>query len=387
MADWEPPSARKVEDDNWEPPSARVPVKEHSRKPRARIGAAAGGMIGGLAGKVGGYPGAVAGAGIGGAAGEALQQGLESGPPMLNPVGTALAGLAMGGANPQGIAQQGAIQAGLEATGGLAMKGLEKAGSLVAKPLMSKALGVAKPLVRNFPTVVEDALRQGASVNRWFGKGGAQAAEQVRKDATGKVVGLLRAATRRGAAIDIEQVAAPAIQAIEKKSGPMTAVERSDFIQKVQDRADELLLKSVMGATQRSAKLMSPMMADELRQAAARQATAAFRAEGMGIPQTAIPDLDRLIAKGAAGAVRSLKGVAAARNAEQAAIGVSRAVREAELKPAGSMVGLGVGPIKAGLGLPPGAASRLALIANSLGNPLVGPIVANLLRSGTLVAQ
>jgi hypothetical protein len=307
---------------------------------------------------------------------------------MLNPVGTAIAGLAMGGANPEAIGQQGALQAGLEATGGLAMKGLEKAGALVAKPLMSKALGVAKPLVRNFPTVVEDALRQGASVNRWFGKGGMQAAEQVRKDATGKVVGLLRQATQRGEAIDIEQVAKPVIEAVEKKAGKLGPAELQGLKDSVQKRADELLLQSVMGATQRSSKLMSPMMADELRAAAQRSARSVLTQETQhGVPQTAIPDLDRLIAKGAAASVRNLKGVGAARQAEQTAIGVSRAVREAELKPAGAMVGLGVGPIKAGVGLPPGAASRLALIANSLGNPLVGPIVANLLRSGALAVQ
>src|SRR6185369_1938435 len=235
-----------------------------------------------------------------------------------------------------------------------------------AKSQMAKALAPAKALVRNFPTVVEDALRQGASVNRWFGKGGVRAADQVRNAATANVVRLLRTATRRGASVDIAEVAQPIVQAVERKAGKLNPVDHAALLQSVQDRADELLLKSVLGAKPRSSAAMTPLMADELRKAAARASRATLGAEAAGLPTTAIPDMDRLIAKGASSAVKRIPFVASARAAEQTAIGVSRAVRESEIRPTPAAVGVGLGPIKAGIGVPPGLASRMALLSAAL---------------------
>jgi len=315
---------------------------------------------------------------LGAAAGKAGEQAL-SGPLGLEP--------------PNGLldaygqqANAAALQGAFEGTGHLAGAGLKVAGQAFGKSQMARALKPSVALVRNFPEVVQNAIRQGASVNRWFGKGGAEAADQVRRDATGKVVGLLRADGRRGESIDIAQVAQPAIAAIEKKSGTLSLVERSQVLQTVQDRADELLLKSVMGARQRSSQVMNPMMADELRKAAARASRATLTAESMGLPMTAIPDLDRLIAKGASQAVKALRGVRAARKSEQIAIGVYRAVKGAEDRPVPADVGVGLGPIKAGIGVPPGLASRMALWSQVFGSPMVGPILANLLRAGSTLA-
>ena len=365
-----------------------VTVKGHTRtrpgflKQIARSQAKNLPVYGGLAGAIlgAGTPATpVGGAALGAAGGKALEQSLA---PLL------------GEESPKNLleaygqqAQSAALQAAFEGVPTqIIQPAIKSVGGAIAKSQMARALAPGKALVRNFPTVVGDALRQGASVNRWFGKGGSRAAEQVRRDATGKVVGLLRAATSRGESIDIDTVAKPILEAVEQKAGRLIGAERDQLIVAVQDRADELLLKSVMGATQRSSKVMSPMMADELRKSAARSSRATLAAESMGLPTNAIPDMDRLIAKGASQAVRELRGVSVAREAEKRAIGVARAVRESELRPAPASVGLGLGPVKAGVSFPPGAASRLALMSMGLGNPLIGPILANLLRSGAILS-
>jgi hypothetical protein len=322
------------------------------------------------------------------------------------PVGMAMGGAALGKAieqslsgplgveGPSGLPEAYAQQAGSAALYGAAegipgqvlAPALKAGGQAFARSQMARALAPSKALVKNFRTVVEDALRQGASVNRWFGKGGAEAADQVRRDATGKVVGLLRAATSRGETIDIGQVSAPVVQAVEKKLGrPLDTTEMIDLVKTVQDRSDELLLRSVMGVSQRSSKLMNPLAADELRKAAARQASASLKAEASGLPTTAIPDMDRLIAKGAGSAVKTLRGVRAARAIEKKAIGVSRAVFESEVKPYSAGIGVGVGPVKAGVTIPPGLASRLALASWALGNPMIAPLATNILRTGVAV--
>lgn len=316
----------------------------------------------------------VGGAMLGAAAGKAIEQALAP---------------ALGEASPtnplDAYAQQAnaaALQGAFEGVPSQVLAPAAKvAGGAFARSQMARALKPSVGIVRNFPEVVQDAIRQGATVNRWFGKGGARASEQVRRDATGKVVGLLRAAGRRGESIDIEAVARPAIEAVEKKAGPLLPEARQQLIGTIQDRADELLLKSVLGTTRRSTQEMTPMMADELRKAAARSSRATLTAESMGLPSTAIPDLDRLIAKGAGNAVKELHGVRAARKAEQAAIGVYRAVKGAEDRPVPADVGVGVGPIKAGIGVPPGLASRLALASQGLGSPMLGPIISNLVRA------
>lgn len=360
-----------------------VGVKAHVRKPRGMAGIAevpipifgpgglgllpreqtaealpvAAGTIAGSLSKpfVGGVPAAA----LAGSAGEALGQALMLERPDLGR-----------------ISRAGAEQAAYEASGRGIAKGVGKLGGALAKSQMAKALSPAKQIVRNFPDVVADAIRQGASVNRWFGKGGARRAEQVRRQATGEVVGLLRKATAKGDLFDIEAIAQPAIEAVEKKAGPLLPEARAQLITTIQDRADELLLQSVMGAARRPSAQVTPMVADELRKAAARAARTTLNAESMGLPMTAIPDLDRMIAQGAAQAVRRIPGVAAAREAERTAIGVSRAVREAELRPAPPTVAVGVGPMHLGFGLPPGLASRIAPILAQLQNPMIQAALA-----------
>lgn len=311
---------------------------------------------------------------LGAGTGKALEQAL-AGPLGLEP--------------PKSLAQayidQGntaAAQGLLEAVPAAALTAGAKVAKAFAKSQMSKALRPAISTVKNFPKVVQNAIEQRATV----GDVGLAKADVVRRDATGKVVGLLRAATRKGKAIDIEQVADPVIAQIEQKAGKLTLAERAAVIQNVQDRADQLLLESVMGATHRSSKLMSPMMADELRKAAARAASATLRRENqMGFPENAIPDIDRLIARGSSAAVKRLAGVRAARAIEQRAIGVEQAVREATLRPNPAPVGVGLGPVKMGIGIPPQAASQVALgandIAGALQNPLTSTIITNFLRT------
>lgn len=376
------PEESKSADFKW-PDEAKIPVKEHSRarpgflkqlaKSQAKnlpvYGATAGAVLGA------GTPATpVGGAALGAAAGKALEQSLA---PLL---GEEQPGLPQAYAQQASAASLGALSEGIPTQ--VLAPAAKAFGGALAKSQMARALRPSVGIVRNFPQVVSNAIRQGATVNRWLGRGGAEAAEQVRRDATGKVVGLLRSATNRGVAIDIDEVARPVIDAVEKKAGRLIGAERQQLLQQVQDRADELLLKSVMGATQRSSRTMSPMMADELRKAAARASRATLNAENMGLPVNAIPDLDRLIAKGASRAVKSLRGVRRARAEEKAAIGVYRAVKGAEDRPVPADIGLGLGPIKAGIAIPPGAASRLALQAAALGNPLIGPALANLFRLG-----
>lgn len=313
-----------------------------------------------------------------GVEGPGLASGAESVAPVAN--AASLAGVTEG-------APQAVIAAGKTAAG------------TVARQQMAKALSAAKPVLKRFDDVVGDALAQGATVNRWFGRGGAAAAEQVRKDATGRVVGLLRAATRKGYTIDPEEVAQPIIAAVEKKAGPLGVKtnamgipvdEKQALLDRVQNRIDELLMDSVMGATHRSSNAMSPLMADELRKAAARKARAALTAEATtGLTETAIPDMDRLIAKGAANAVRRIRGVSAARLAEQKAIGVSRAISAVEKEPLQAAKSIGVGPIHIGMGATPGIGSRLALLANgaSAANPMIGPTIANIIRALQVVGS
>ena len=370
--------------------ASEVAVKGHTRKPRgflkelARSQAKNLPVYGGTIGAALGAPALAAGQvevpvgmAMGGAAlGKALEQAL-AGPLGAEPPANLLDAY---GQQAQSAALQGAFE-GVPAQ--IIQPGLKSLGGAISGSQMARALAPAKSLVRNFPTVVQDALRQGASVNKWFGRGGAEAAEKVRRDATGRVVGLLRAATARGEAVSIETVAAPVIAAVEKKAGKLIGIERDQLLDAVQKRADDLLLRSVMGATQRSSKVMSPMMADELRKAAARQARATLTQESMGLPTGAIPDMDRLIAKGAAEAVKDLRGVRAAREAEKTAIGVSRAVRESELRPSPASIGVGLGPVKAGFSVPPGAASRIALASVQLQNPMIASILSTLLRAGS----
>jgi hypothetical protein len=372
--------------------SAPIPVAGHTRRPPGflkrlaqetvkqlpAIGGTIGAAIGSPALAAGQVEVPVGGAMLGGLAGKALQQQL-SGPVGLEPGPTDLA---------QALIQQGnaaATQGALEGVPQGVVQGVKSVGGALAKSQMAKALAPAKGLLRNFPKVVEDALSQKATVGKIFGKGGSDVSEQIRKDATGKVMGLLRASTQKGKSIDIESVAEPVISAVEKKAGRLAPQERADLIQAVQDRADALLLKSVVGATQRSSKLASPMMADELRKAAANSAKASLRAEGLGIPQTALPQMDRLIAKGAANAVKRLSGVRAARVAEQRAIGVARAVKEAELSPNRAAIGVGLGPVKVGIGVPPSVASRVALgaqgAAEGVQDPITSFLIGNFLRS------
>jgi hypothetical protein len=376
-----------------------VPVKSHTRSRRKQgplwdiargqaknlpvYGATAGAILGA------GTPATpVGGAMIGAAGGKTLEQSLSG---------------VLGVEGPDNLidayvqqANAAAVQGAMEGVPSqLVAPAVKVVARTFAKSQMGQALRPAMATVRNFPRVVEDALRQGASVNTWFGMGGAQRAIAVRNTATSNVVGLLRAATRRGKAIDIDAVAAPVIKAVEKKSGPLRSYigplgpvdERANLIAAVQARADELLLKSVLNATKRSSKVMSPMMADELRKAAARSAQSTLNAESAGLVTTALPDMDRLIAKGAAEAVKRLYRVRAGRAAEQTAIGVARAVREAEIRPAPAAVGVGLGPIHAGISLPPSATSRLALLSYALSNsPNIGPLIATLLRAGSLGA-
>lgn len=337
------------------------------------VGGAVGGLALGLPGTVfgmgvGGVPSAVAGAGLGGAGGAAAEDLIRRAVGLPASESSAEAALGVG----RGAAEQVAS----ELTG----RGVGKAVGALAKPLMAKALRPAVGVVRNFPEVVALALKRKATINAWRGRGGIEAADKVRREATGHVVGLLRKATRRGAAIDIESVAEPVVKAVEKKAGSLAPIERQQLLDMVQQRADQILLQSVMGATQRSSKLMSPFMADELRFAANRLAKSTLAQEAAGLPTTAIPDMDRLIAKGAADAIKKLPGLKAARAAQREAIGVSRAVRAAQERPAPADVAVGLGPIHAGFGLPPGAASRLALAADAFNNPAVGAILANMLR-------
>ena len=383
-----------VPDSTSEVPEGFVPdvvVKAHTRsqpgflkrlaqeqsKNLPAYGAALGAALGSPALAAGQLEIPVGGAMLGAAGGKALEQAL-AGP----------LGLEGPKSLPEAYIQQAnaaAIQGAFEGLPGPILKGAGAVAKAFGKSQMSKALSPAKSIVENFPEVVADAIKQKATVGQLGGKGGMAAANAVRRDATGKVVGLLRAATQRGESIDIEQVAQPAIDMVEKKVGHMDPTTRGRIIQTVQDRANELLLDSVIGSTARSPKLMSPMMADELRKAAQEAGKATLRREsGTGVPQNAIPDLDRLIVKGASSAVNRLSGVGAARAAEQRAMGVSRAVRSAELRPNPAAVGVGLGPVKVGIGIPPSAASRLALgstdVASALQNPLTSTIITNLLR-------
>lgn len=368
-----------------------VVVKEHTRaqpgflKQLARSQAknlpAVGATLGGVLGLETG-PGAIGTAMMGAALGKAVEQSLSG------PLGVE------GPANlPEAYGQQASNAALYGAAEGLPGKvlapALKSGGEAFGRAQMARALAPSKGLVKNFRTVVEDALRQGATVNRWMGKGGAEAADQVRRDATGKVVGLLRAATNKGTTFDIGHVAAPAVQAVEKKLGrPLDPTETIDLVKTVQDRSDELLLKSVLGVGEKRFQApVTPMVADELRKAAARQAKGSLMAEASGLPTTAIPDLDRMIAQGASNAVKTIPGVRAARAVEKKAIGVSRAVFESEIKPYSAGIGVGVGPVKAGVTIPPGLASRLALASWALGNPMLAPLATNILRTGVGAAQ
>jgi len=334
---------------------------------------AGGATLGALAGAPAGPPGMIAGAALGGTGGEAWRQNLAS----------------MRGQGPQTgdeallrILGAGAEQAAYEGTGLGVAKGAAK---LIAKPLMAKALRPAKELVANFRNVVADALKERVPVGGVGGVLGSEKATMLRKTATQTVKGILNVAADRGIMFDRYELAKPAIEAIETKLGrSLTELENAKIVRMVSQRAGSLLTQGTMGI-RRAAIQANPVLANEIRRLAREEAKIAMKGRAMGLPPSAIPDLDAHIEQGAREALnRYVAGYQPAQAQAAQAIGLERAVKAAELRPTPSNVALGAGGFHVGLGVPPELASRIALLAS---DPAIAPLLTNLLRTAGLGAR
>lgn len=253
-----------------------------------------GGLAGGLAGTPGGFPGMIAGAAAGGALGEGIRQ--------------RAAGQDI---SPRDIGIQGALQGGYEAVGGLAAKGAAR----LARPLMKGAITASRRLASSFPDMVETALKYKLPVT----EAGGRAAVQLRDDSALALNMLLRNAKASGTRYDANKVARYARSLLGSKSirdsdKAVMAREVNAFLTQHRRKIDPLLLKEIKQEYQ---ALASPLYAKD-----------------MDLASAPVRRVARRIATGAREELERIPGVAAQEAKTKSFIGIERAIRERNLKPA-----------------------------------------------------
>lgn len=372
----------------------RVPVAAHYRRPRGHLGASIGGMTAGaIASPLG--PASIPIAGAGGAVGEAFQQGLEAVPPTsgLNPVGQALAGLALGGANPQEIALQGAQQAGLQSIGGMAGLGAKA----LSKPMMELA-------VKATPEVAQTAIREGINTTRaGFGKLMTKLGQYG-----ARTENIVKAASRAGKPMDLIGLVKQAYQEVYPKvATSMTGDEAAALKESVQRFVGQNGNASV-----------TPLKLHKLKQAADTAARAIYALPEGARPtpgQQAVAGFYKTFADNARGALnKSIAGYEASNQPTEDLIKLKDALRpltKKEMSTAaqllhatsrplgGAAIGAGIGAatpgnraenaaIGAGLGALAGTPTAMSNLSLGLNSPLLQLLLQRLIPGvGNAVVQ
>lgn len=252
-----------------------------------------GGIAGGLAGTPGGIPGMFLGATAGGAAGEAARQ---------RAMGQPIA--------PLGIARRGAEQ-GLYELGGA---GLALGARTLARPVMKGALVATRRLAASFPDITETAIKYRLPAT----EAGERMATRLRDQSANRLQLLLIKAEASGTVFDANRVAREANQMLRNpairnadKAAMMREVDA--FVSQHQRKINPTLLKKIKQEYQ---ALASPVYAREL-----------------DIGSAPTRRVAKQIAAGAKRELETIPGVAAQEAKTQSLIGVTRAIRERNLKP------------------------------------------------------
>jgi hypothetical protein len=284
------------------------------------VGGAVGGVLGGAGGTVagvgfGGVPGAMGGAALGGAGGELARQGIRTavgaGPLSLSDAA-------------KGVAGEAAMQGALEGAGGLAVKGA----GMVARPLMENAIRPAIGVAKEFPNIVETAIRERLPVGKILP--GAKSGSQLAGEALGEASQALKARLQKfgmlGVKFDASQVTAGELADVlsDISKQPVGDAEA----QKIADMTKEFLA--------RHSGPLNPMQLKELKSAAQDIASpiyeAMYRGDPVGAEASTIAKFNSAIASGAKKGLETLPGVGQLEGRTQELIGAQRAIRQAELR-------------------------------------------------------
>jgi hypothetical protein len=285
------------------------------------VGGAVGGIVGGAGGTVGGVgfggvPGAIGGAAVGGGAGEVTRQGIRKALGMGAPASL--------GEAASGVASEAAMQGALEGAGGLAVKGA----GMVARPLMENAIRPAIGLAKEFPNVVETAIRERLPVGRILpgAKSGSQMAAEKLRVASQALKDRLQRFGMMGVRFDAGQVTAGQLadtlseiakQPIGDVEAQRIADMTTEFLSRHQGPLTPLQLKEIKNAAQDVAKPIYKALA---------------RGEAVGAEATAAAKFNSAVASGTKDALETIPKVGEMEAGKQELIGAKRAIRQAELR-------------------------------------------------------
>lgn len=253
-------------------------------------GGLAGGLVGGAAG---GFPGAVMGAGAGGVIGETAKAGI-SGQPFSE-------------ANLGGEALK---QAGAEVVG----QGIAKGLGAMARPIMKRALGPSKKIAKNFPDVVETALKEKIPVS----KGGLAKAEGLRNESSRKLMEILGRAKAGGTRFTARDVSQGVDELINNPVIP--------------NREKDRILASLQDFLNQHSAGLDPVTLKEMKRLYQNRASGTFRGLREGtMAEAEYPNaaFNLAIAQGAKNSLERIPGVAAQEGRTQSLIGATKAVEDA----------------------------------------------------------
>jgi hypothetical protein len=297
----------------------------------------------------------------------------------------------------QAMMRAGATQAGAEAGG----RGLAGALRVGGRALMNNAIRPTAALLKEFPDVVNTALRERLPVGRiapWMRKGSEQASRATGQSA-GKTMNLLRQAESGGVRYMPEEIAERGLPAIKAEASALPVAQPT---LKRLGRMEQQFLG------ERGGELTTPTAVKAMKQAAQGKAEPIYRAarKGAAIPtvsQSAEAGFNSGIAKGAKQTLERIPGVAESEARTQGLIGATRAIKGSEARRtpfwggmaatgAGTGVGLaslnpaaGIGAWLAVRGLSsPSVTSRAAL---GLTHPATQAISQQALRAALLAAM
>ena len=302
----------------------------------------AGGFVGSILGTPFGPPGRMAGAGIGGAAGEVGREALN-----LDPL------------SPSKIGIQGGIQAGLQGIG----EGVVAGAAKVAGPLYRKALGVLPSLAERFGTTTEELAAMVFGKRLRISQAGTKEAQGLAdrmRLARSETLGRVRRTVPAG------HIAEVAIKDAERSIGRrLTDPERHELVDKIQDEANAILSARTHGVVPSSGSRFTMRELEQVKEVAAKNSRAAYRASQQGMSVAADPELQRQLASGARNVLGKVPGVAA-QNAElRNLMAAKEAIRKAINRTSGEWSPLHVGPISTGVKIPRDKVGDLALALTS----------------------
>lgn len=297
----------------------------------SRVLPAVGGAIGGALGAGSGLftggttsiPGAVLGATAGASVGDLASQGIR---------------LAVGRDAPENLAQAGtellqesALQVPME-LGGRALMGGAK---VLGRGLYDAALRPTGTLLQEFPTVVQDALKNRLPIGDiipGITQKGSQMARQARQASSATTARILEnAGTKGGVRFSIGDVIEKPIQELTQRiqNQPETRADLAALGRFVRE-----LLEDKAGD-------ITPVRLKAIKQTAQAVANPVYKAQQKGMPVTSAQSLNAqmnaAVAKGAQTSLesigdRSLGSVADSEAKTKALIGVTRAIRQAEAR-------------------------------------------------------